>query len=780
METVKFTRYPRSGKKLFKTGPFKQKPVSAAEADKKIKEFAKTLSQNQTEDIAFVLTFDADDPEEARDYQIETVIDSSDADEGLMGVVRRDTANEDLTEEEQADIDDLDKELQDQLIASEDEDLEENDDFVSDLNETNDNSDLAVEVPIDHPVDNSGNNMFVPDFTPSQIDVSKGSDEPVFTPSDADETLPDPDKQDDSLVLAPSERAAPDGATKELELNVKSSGEFEDATDILSRVPDKYDVDQFDLENIKQQLGYQMQPKDKFDKELNRIIDKTIKDQGLDKIKSDYDVALASLKNGVIDSLTSEYNRINHDTVDNAVENNLADKISDLENEAKTEKAQNEANAQQAIANEQEKTDADVKAKLNDYKIMLETQAKDSMRQFTSSQNDKVLQLNDRVDKQLNIDKTATRKRERAKVVNQRNQDLADVRTKINNSFLQGVQDRYLNANNDFSTKVDTLVLKVQEAQEELDQKREDYEAKQAELKAKNKANELKERELDQKQDEIEMTRKQVEGLPDAIAKAVQAAQQVQVQQSQTPAQGAPIYTYSSMPVSVPGQTVGVASNPEFTKILEKMNDIQRENSDIKNALALNKRQEEIDSVKKELATTKKKNKRWAIGLVTFLGVAALSSLLVFGYEKTSQQSQAKQPTIVLQAKSAKSRVIKSKPVAKNENQAKSESTVVKTKTPFEKYQDLKNWSEKRDFLNGLLGQHDSRTLEMIVKEDPTNLAKLYLAISNNDDAKIRNAWNQMTIAEQSEATAGARNTVAIAFYNVKDWEKGYEARYAR
>lgn len=763
METVTFTRYPRSGKKLFKTGVFKQKPMSVTEADEKIKQFASQLGQNQTEDIALILTFDADDSEEARDYQIETVIDSSDADEGLMGVVRRDTENEDLTEEEREDIDDLDKELQDQLMEDEEENFEDNNDFASDLEVSNpsqknlDNSVMQAtptpetdQLVEEVPVDNSGNNMFVPDFTPSQIDVS----EPETTPE----------------APVPPVRAAPSGVPKE-ETKVKSSGEYEDASDILNKLPEKYDADQFDLDNIKLQLGYKMQPEDRFDKELNRVIDKTIKDQGLDKIKGDYDVTLASLKNGVIDNLTSEYNRINQDTVDNAVEINLAEKINQLDDAAIKEKAENEANAQEAIQNEQEKTDVETKAKLADYKVMLESKAKESMHEFMQGQNDKLLQLNDRVDKQLSIDKEVARKREKAKVVNERNVALVDARTKIANAFLQGVQDHYLKANDDFSTKIDTLVLKVQEAQEELDQKREEYERRQAELAAKNQANELKKRELDQKQEELNMTRKQVEALPDAIAQAVEKAQAKQ-------AATQPAFSYAQIPVAgattqqVPIQA-GAISSEEMQRLISEMQQLQKDNADIKNTLILNKKDEEIASVKKELATTKKHHKRWTIGLVTFLGVAALSSVMLFGYQQKQAQS-AKQPTIVLQTKS------KAAEPQKKNGDLKSTKKVVSQKTPFEKYQDLKNWSEKRDFLNGLLGQHDSRNLEMIVKEDPTNLAKLYLAISNNNDSQIREAWNKMTPQEQSEATAGARNTVAIAFYNVKDWEKGYEARYAR
>ena len=97
MIEVTFTSYPKDGKKLFKTGIFKQKPLPLKEANDRVKEYAKTLSAHETKEFAFTVIKD-DGGDVADEYTFDTQIEAGDAQFGIVSLISRDYADEELLE----------------------------------------------------------------------------------------------------------------------------------------------------------------------------------------------------------------------------------------------------------------------------------------------------------------------------------------------------------------------------------------------------------------------------------------------------------------------------------------------------------------------------------------------------------------------------------------------------------------------------------------------------------------------------------------------------------
>lgn len=216
-------------------------------------------------------------------------------------------------------------------------------------------------------------------------------------------------------------------------------------------------------------------------------------------------------------------------------------------------------------------------------------------------------------------------------------------------------------------------------------------------------------------------------------------------------------------------------SNEELAELREKYETLQKQLADSQLAA----KETELTEAKKELATTKSSKKHWQVGLVSFLAVAALSTSAFVIADKMNQQTSANKsnPSVVLVKNAEKS---KEKPSSYKKQDSSSKKRVktpsVTIKTPEEKYDDLKDWSEKVDYLNGLVGQKDVRALQVINRKDPTNLSKLYLAIAENNQKDIRDTWLKMTADEKRTISDSARNAVVLAFYAVKDWHNGWLA----
>lgn len=842
MEEVTFTSYPKRGAKIFKNKRFgafgKQQPVDLATADRNIKQFAKTLSKHESVPIAFIVTFDADDPDESRDYQFDNVVTAEDAVEGIAGIISRDTEREKLDEDEREDLNDLEDELQNNLV---DDESEDEDDLLSDLNKdlTDDSSSTAA---TDQPVQDDDHNDSTNDSSDNQsataenealapIDEGNGA-VPSIPAEDESESgnlfLPgEPDVDDDTPVSADpaQKRAAPPATAAVSETVVTPSSEFENPDDIYRSMPAKYGDEAFELTNIKKELGFDPETEDKYTKELNLEISKAIQDIGLDKLRRDYNAELNSLEDLVITALTKRYNDLNKKTIDNEVADKTKEEINQLTAKADKAKADNQADMEKQIENEQARLDAEGKAKIDNYRIKIEQENKEALRQFSVDKQKALDKMNGQISNDLLSQKDDLRNRTRAQIVADRNQTLADARNSVTNDFKQGLRDKYTSYNDQFTNMIDQLVTRVNEKREELNQKRE-HDEERAEEKARaekdaelrTKANELKARELDQKDEQIKITSKQLNSLPASIAEAVTratiAAQQAaddrkqQIQQAtlnELESHGiTPLEPNKDRPVTVEQEAddekadvgnpkvlrpASKAVKPSYvrlaspglddntTKLIEHLIDQRDEISSLKNQLALKDRDQSLTDLQKSLSIANKKHKHWVTALwvavaVMLLGWGATS----FGLYEIAENSA---PAHITETEKTVRHDVKPNSTQQDSSYQQKIKRLEQKQaaTRLDKYLSLKNRGDKVDYLNGLLGQKDARSLDLIAQQDPTNIAKLYDSIVNNKQEQARNIWNAMSPVEKQETSTSARNAVALFFYNVYDWQKGFEAR---
>ncbi len=793
MIEVTFTSYPKNGKKLFKTGVFKQKPLSLKEANERIKEYATTLSAHESQAISFTILKD-DGGEEMDQYDFDTQIEAGDTNFGIINLISRENADEELSDEEDEDLENLqeavEKELGLNAVSYEDQlepdysketKLESNtshhvdkveESALQEKEQSTSGMEENKEVPEELPEESE--DLPAANYNDESVDPLPDLVEPSNLPNDTHQEdfetvdLPDPTSE---FVAQNQERAAP--VQPPAEATVIPSSEYENPEDIFEKIPKNFQSESFDLSVIKQQLGYKVSPTDRFDEELNRAIDEILKNTGLSVLQSNYDIARSNLENSLIEALTTKYNTITKDTVDSTVAKRLQDKINDLEADAENNKVKNQENFEKACSTEEDRLTAEDTARLEQFKVQLQNEHRENMRSFKVNQEKQLDALNEKIDRQLQETKEDLKHREHDKVVNERNQALSDARVEASNNFSQGVKDEYTKSSETFRVCLDSAINLIQEKSDEIGQKREKYNLEQAKIAQQEKANELKARELDQKEKELALTQKQIESLPDAIATALSKNQSSQVQAiPMTPIPNNYYYAQVGAPnVSVPP----TPSNKELSELREKYETLQKQLADSQLAA----KETELTEAKKELATTKSSKKHWQAGLVSFLAVAALSTSAFVVTDKMNQQTSANKskPSVVLVKNAEKSKE-KSPSSKKQDSSSKKpvKTPSVTTKTPEEKYDDLKDWSEKVDYLNGLVGQKDVRALQVINRKDPTTLSKLYLAIAENNQKDIRDTWLKMTPDEKRTISDSARNAVVLAFYAVKDWHNGWLA----
>ena len=83
----------------------------------------------------------------------------------------------------------------------------------------------------------------------------------------------------------------------------------------------------------------------------------------------------------------------------------------------------------------------------------------------------------------------------------------------------------------------------------------------------------------------------------------------------------------------------------------------------------------------------------------------------------------------------------------------------------------------KMEQLDAMLGQQDVKSLRKINKADATKTSRLYQALVDGSDSQARVLWLSMSKKERADLSKLARNSVALSFYSVSDWQHGWQAK---
>ncbi|CAM3194782.1 hypothetical protein SAMN04487792_1623 [Lactobacillus bombicola] len=753
MLKIEFTKIPKNGKNIFPVKHFLRKPkeVDITTADKLVRKYAKTLSENQREQIAFTI-FD-DGEEEITETDFETEILSEDQDSGLIALIDRDTEDAELSAEEVDLLDEIRNEVIEETDSTEDDKF--SDSSVKKYANTTVNEDTTV----------NDEDVFGSEVEPARADSTLQMTS-SYEDNDKSQQVDDEELENSFPSLNQAEEMV---ATAEQDLNkdiskddeVITQGKYIDTTDIIERLPKGYDKNQFALDNLKHDLGFVDNPQDKYQKKLNEQITNLFRTSDMTSIQRKYDENLAKIKASVADDLTNAYHRINKAELDNTVELKVHKTLLELTHEAEAKKKFNITQFEKDKKNYAEKLEEEDQNELIEYKKALLAKRKIAIRDYNVQKEVDTNKANREIDDQLRHDKDLQTNLARNKEVNYRNKQLADERTSIANAFDLKVRDNYDANNNLFEAKLGQVIEGVNREKEVInkerlaDKKREEAKAeKAAEIARKEKELALKERELKQNAKFAEQQKLNFEKLPKEFATAIASA--IADESKIKP----------NIEVTVNGDLKNKA--PEETK--KNIEAVSQSDSASNSTVSLPKKVKFNESDNNDA-----KDKIVALILLVIF-ISGLVSLVYLPSRYSSPNQDQVQPRTSVQRKkvsseeSVKQKLVKEKKVNKHK---------VTQKKVVEQYGNLKYWSEKRDFLAGLLGQNDARNLQKIASRYPSKMAKLYSSLVREDKAQTRKIWLQMSDMQRSEISNVAKKATAAAFYDISDWHNGWLARYA-
>lgn len=777
MLLVTFDKVPKGAKKYFQ---FKHKlsrkspELDIKTADDAVKDYAKTLEEADS-NVTFTIFDDEDEDREESSFEAQIL--PEDQDGGILNLIDRDLENENLTRDQEETVttlkDQIFNELEPSLNDDED-DLNEDNGFMFNSNQILDSDD---EVRDEIPPENDVN-----DETKDNSPTEESNSNAAANPSLNNVPTQLPEKVGASPIQA--------GQTTETETSrseVISYGKYTDANDILDRLPRGYDKNQFALNNIRHDLGYLDNPKDQYDQALNDKIDQALRDYSMQDIQRVYDEGLAKSKAAIVDRLKEAYNRVTKESLDKIVEGRTAAQIQQLVVKAAQQKQNNQSDLSKLKENKALELKTNDEAALAEYKKQLEGKRNLALKNFNDQEELKTRNANEQIDEQLKSDKAKVERIARNEEVQKRNSELDDSRTTISNDFDHAVRNNYDENNNLFEENLKKVQERVQLAKEQINKQKQLDQEKAEEKRQREEEAARKERELDLKQKEIEQNKslaklqqENMAKLPEEFAKAIAAA----ITQN-----------------NLENPNVKITLNNDGKNALVPVPHVDGEVVDLddtkKNDAPIDSESNEEDSeLKPETEDNSPKKRHYKSEIISLVCLAAAALGGTWAYTNNHSNNEQKAS---IERSSSNSHVKKNKQSSSkqsdkksaNEDIAKNKKPNAKSKTKstpthltrsqavLKQYRETKNWAQKRDMLDGLLGQGDARNLKKIATIYSNPIANLYSAIANEDKAQTRDIWLSLTDDQRTEISNSAKKAVALAFYDIADWQDGWLARYA-
>lgn len=777
MLLVTFDKVPKGAKKYFQ---FKHKlsrkspELDIKTADDAVKDYAKTLEEADS-NVTFTIFDDEDEDREESSFEAQIL--PEDRDGGILNLIDRDLENENLTRDQEETVttlkDQIFNELEPSLNDDED-DLNEDNGFMFNSNQILDSDD---EVRDEIPPENDVN-----DETEDNSPTEESNSNAAANPSLNNVPTQLPEKVGASPIQA--------GQTTETETSrseVISYGKYTDANDILDRLPRGYDKNQFALNNIRHDLGYLDNPKDQYDQALNDKIDQALRDYSMQDIQRVYDEGLAKSKAAIVDRLKEAYNRVTKESLDKIVEGRTAAQIQQLVVKATQQKQNNQSDLSKLKENKALELKTNDEAALAEYKKQLEGKRNLALKNFNDQEELKTRNANEQIDEQLKADKAKVERVARDEEVQKRNSELDDSRTTISNDFDHAVRNNYDKNNDLFEDNLKKVQEKVRLAKEQINQQKQLDQEKAEEKRQREAEAARKERELDLKQKAIEqneslakLQQENMAKLPEEFAKAIAAA----ITQN-----------------NLENPNVKITLNNDGKNALVPVPHVDGEIVDLddtkKNDAPIDSESNEEDSeLKPETEDNSPKKRHYKSEIISLVCLAAAALGGTWAYTNNHSNNEQKAS---IERSSSNSHVKKNKQSSSkqsdkksaNEDIAKNKKTNAKSKTKstpthltrsqavLKQYRETKNWAQKRDMLDGLLGQGDARNLKKIATIYSNPIANLYSAIANEDKAQTRDIWLSLTDDQRTEISNSAKKAVALAFYDIADWQDGWLARYA-
>ncbi len=777
MLLVTFDKVPKGAKKYFQ---FKHKlsrkspELDIKTADDAVKDYAKSLEEADS-NVTFTIFDDEDEDREESSFEAQIL--PEDQDGGILNLIDRDLENENLTRDQEETVTTLKDQIFNELepsLSDDEEDLNKDNGFMFNNNQILDSDDeVRDEIPPENDVNDE-----TEDNSPTEESNSNAATNPSL--NNVPTQLPE---EVDALPIQAGQTTETETSRSE----VISYGKYTDANDILDRLPRGYDKNQFALNNIRHDLGYLDNPKDQYDQALNDKIDQALRDYSMQDIQRVYDEGLAKSKAAIVDRLKEAYNRVTKESLDKIVEDRTAAQIQQLVVKATHQKQNNQSDLSKLKENKALELKTNDEAALAEYKKQLEEKRNIALKNFNDQEELKTRNANEQIDEQLKADKAKVERVARDEEVQKRNSELDDSRTTISNDFDHAVRNNYDKNNDLFEDNLKKVQEKVRLAKEQINQQKQLDQEKAEEKRQREAEAARKERELDLKQKAIEqneslakLQQENMAKLPEEFAKAIAAA----ITQN-----------------NLENPNVKITLNNDGKNALVPVPHVDGEVVDLddtkKNDAPIDSESNEEDSeLKPETEDNSPKKRHYKSEIISLVCLAAAALGGTWAYTNNHSNNEQKAS---IERSSSNSHVKKNKQSSSkqsdkksaNEDIAKNKKPNAKSKTKstpthltrsqavLKQYRETKNWAQKRDMLDGLLGQGDARNLKKIATIYSNPIASLYSAIANEDKAQTRDIWLSLTDDQRTEISNSAKKAVALAFYDIADWQDGWLARYA-
>ena len=777
MLLVTFDKVPKGAKKYFQ---FKHKlsrkspELDIKTADDAVKDYAKSLEEADS-NVTFTIFDDEDEDREESSFEAQIL--PEDQDGGILNLIDRDLENENLTRDQEETVTTLKDQIFNELepsLSDDEEDLNKDNGFMFNNNQILDSDDeVRDEISPENDVNDE-----TEDNSPTEESNSNAATNPSL--NNVPTQLPE---EVDALPIQAGQTTETETSRSE----VISYGKYTDANDILDRLPRGYDKNQFALNNIRHDLGYLDNPKDQYDQALNDKIDQALRDYSMQDIQRVYDEGLAKSKAAIVDRLKEAYNGVTKKSLDKIVEDRTAAQIQQLVVKATQQKQNNQSDLSKLKENKALELKTNDEAALAEYKKQLEEKRNIALKNFNDQEELKTRNANEQIDEQLKADKAKVERVARDEEVQKRNSELDDSRTTISNDFDHAVRNNYDKNNDLFEDNLKKVQEKVRLAKEQINQQKQLDQEKAEEKRQREAEAARKERELDLKQKAIEqneslakLQQENMAKLPEEFAKAIAAA----ITQN-----------------NLENPNVKITLNNDGKNALVPVPHVDGEVVDLddtkKNDAPIDSESNEEDSeLKPETEDNSPKKRHYKSEIISLVCLAAAALGGTWAYTNNHSNNEQKAS---IERSSSNSHVKKNKQSSSkqsdkksaNEDIAKNKKPNAKSKTKstpthltrsqavLKQYRETKTWAQKRDMLDGLLGQGDARNLKKIATIYSNPIASLYSAIANEDKAQTRDIWLSLTDDQRTEISNSAKKAVALAFYDIADWQDGWLARYA-
>lgn len=777
MLLVTFDKVPKGAKKYFQ---FKHKlsrkspELDIKTADDAVKDYAKSLEEADS-NVTFTIFDDEDEDREESSFEAQIL--PEDQDGGILNLIDRDLENENLTRDQEETVTTLKDQIFNELepsLSDDEEDLNKDNGFMFNNNQILDSDDeVRDEIPPENDVNDE-----TEDNSPTEESNSNAATNPSL--NNVPTQLPE---EVDALPIQAGQTTETETSRSE----VISYGKYTDANDILDRLPRGYDKNQFALNNIRHDLGYLDNPKDQYDQALNDKIDQALRDYSMQDIQRVYDEGLAKSKAAIVDRLKEAYNRVTKESLDKIVEDRTAAQIQQLIVKATHQKQNNQSDLSKLKENKALELKTNDEAALAEYKKQLEEKRNIALKNFNDQEELKTRNANEQIDEQLKADKAKVERVARDEEVQKRNSELDDSRTTISNDFDHAVRNNYDKNNDLFEDNLKKVQEKVRLAKEQINQqklldqeKAEEKRQREAEAARKERELDLKQKAIEQNESLAKLQQENMAKLPEEFAKAIAAA----ITQN-----------------NLENPNVKITLNNDGKNALVPVPHVDGEVVDLddtkKNDAPIDSESNEEDSeLKPETEDNSPKKRHYKSEIISLVCLAAAALGGTWAYTNNHSNNEQKAS---IERSSSNSHVKKNKQSSSkqsdkksaNEDIAKNKKPNAKSKTKstpthltrsqavLKQYRETKTWAQKRDMLDGLLGQGDARNLKKIATIYSNPIASLYSAIANEDKAQTRDIWLSLTDDQRTEISNSAKKAVALAFYDIADWQDGWLARYA-